>query len=92
MKKIYKCDYCSKTGKKKKIKKHEKTCKHRPNNNLETDCKCHPINEHICYPKGQRVADGGWSYIADCSVCGNRISLWPYCEQKCSSCLATIIH
>ena len=99
MKKIYKCDYCSKTGKKKKIKKHEKTCEHRPNNNLETNhgClpsanKCHHVNERIAYPVGQRITDGGWSYVATCSVCGNRISLWPYCEKKCSNCLSTIIH
>lgn len=99
MKKIYKCDYCSKTGKKKKIKKHEKTCKHRPNNNLETDCECitsadecRPINERISYPVNQRIADGGWTYVATCSVCGNRISLWPYCEKKCSNCLSTIVH
>ena len=48
------------------------------------DKECHPLN--------QRAEDGGWSYVGTCSLCGGRIGLWPYCEKKCSNCLATIIH
>ena len=91
MKKIYKCDYCSKTGKKKKIKKHELVCKHNPNNNLEAHHEYHPALPK-CYPVNQRMEDGGWSYVGTCSLCGNRIGLWPYAERACSNCLATVIH
>lgn len=45
-----------------------------------------------CRPLNQRVEDGGWTYGATCSLCGGHITLWPYCEKKCSNCLATIVH
>ena len=46
----------------------------------------------VCHPLRQSSEDGGLSLTGTCSLCGRKLSLWPYADRTCSWCGATVEH
>lgn len=44
-----------------------------------------------CRPLNKRIEHGGWTYAANCSLCGGYITLWPCFDEKCSKCGAKVV-
>lgn len=48
-------------------------------------------HKKTCTPLNQRVEDRGLSYVGTCSLCGEKLSLWPVLDKRCPRCRAKVV-
>lgn len=45
-----------------------------------------------CHVRDRQLADYGNTLIGKCTLCGSRIDLWPFRDNRCPGCLARVDH